>query len=154
VNLDPTHRFGSETRATIDATDTVRFLLGAAYTRSVYRSGPFAGNDVPVVSRWTGSSGVSWDIYKKWLTFDGIVRYASQRRLDADDLNTEPMLIPAHTTVDLRLGGQIDRFNWSIAVQNVFNVQYFDYGVVIFPANYLVYPLPGRAFLAKGSATF
>ena len=46
----------------IALSDTFRFKGGFAYTRAVFREGLFAGNDVPLVSRWTGSVGVSWDI--------------------------------------------------------------------------------------------
>ena len=35
--------------------DHVRFKGGFAYTRAVFREGLFAGNDVPLVSRWTGN---------------------------------------------------------------------------------------------------
>ena len=57
TNLDPTRRYGFENIAGWNATDALRFKAGLAYTRSVFREGPFAGNDVPLVSRWTGSGG-------------------------------------------------------------------------------------------------
>ena len=75
INLDPTRRYGSETMASLRVNERLRFKGGFAYTRAVFREGPLAGNDVPLVSTWTGSAGVSWDVLPKWLTFDGVVRY-------------------------------------------------------------------------------
>ena len=65
TNLDPTRRYGVENILTWRVSETLRFKGGLAYTRSKFREGPFAGNDVPLVSPWTGSAGVSWDIYQK-----------------------------------------------------------------------------------------
>jgi iron complex outermembrane recepter protein len=155
VNLDPTRRYGTETIATWQVSKTVRLKGGLAYTRSVFREGPFAGNDVPLVSRWTGSAGVSWDIYKKYLVFDGVVRMFGSRRMDNDSANTQP-LIPGKTLVDARIGGEYDKFIWSLSVQNVFNVNYFEYAIAstFTPGNYNAYPLPGRTVLAKAGVTW
>jgi iron complex outermembrane receptor protein len=155
VNLDPTHRYGTETIVTWQVSDTVRLKGGFAYTRSVFREGPFAGNDVPLVSRWTGSAGVSWDIYKKYLVFDGAVRMFGPRRMDNDSANTQA-LIPGKTLVDARIGGEYDKFIWSLSVQNVFNVNYFEYAIAstFTPGNYSAYPLPGRTVLAKVGVTW
>src|SRR3954447_10400635 len=128
VNLDPTRRYGVENIAGWNVTDALRFKGGLAYTRSVFREGPFAGNDVPLVSRWTGSAGVSWDIYAKYLTFDAVARIFGPRRMDNDSVNQQ-VLIPGHTIVDLRIGGEYEKFFWSFAVQNVFEVKYFEYAI-------------------------
>jgi iron complex outermembrane receptor protein len=162
LNLDPTRRYGVENIAGWNVTDTLRFKGGLAYTRSVFREGPFAGNDVPLVSRWTGSAGVSWDIYAKYLTFDAVARIFGPRRMDNDSVNQQ-VLIPGHTIVDLRIGGEYEKFFWSFAVQNVFDVKYFEYAisalsftVPVVPVfgTYNAYPLPGRTFLAKAGMTW
>ena len=161
INLDPTHRYGHETIASWRLTDQVRLKGGLAYTRAVFREGLFVGNDVPLVSRWTGNVGVSWDILPKWLTFDAVVRYVGDRRMDNDQSNLQP-LIPAHTTVDVRLGGEVDKFFWSMAVQNLFDVDYFDYAIASpFPFGagsqlntYNAYPQPGRTYLVRAGLTW
>jgi iron complex outermembrane receptor protein len=71
---------------------------------------------------------VGWDIRKKLLVLDVTARAWSARRMDDDQANIQP-LISANATVDVKLGGEIDRFFWSIAVQNLFNVSYFDYAI-------------------------
>ena len=128
TNLDPTRRHGSETSATYQVKEGLTLKGGVAYTRSVFREGPFNGHDVPLVSRWTANAGVSWDVWRKYLVLDAAVRYNGQRRMDNDQANFQPM-IPAFTTVDLRIGGEVDKMFWSFAVQNLFNVKYFDYAV-------------------------
>ncbi|MDR3468201.1 MAG: TonB-dependent receptor [Xanthobacteraceae bacterium] len=154
-NLDPTRRYGSETSASYRWNDAVQLHGGFAYTRAVYREGPFAGNDIPLVSRYTANAGVTWNIVQKYLVADATLRAWSSRRMDNDQLNFQPQ-IPANATVDLKLSGAYDRYFWSISVYNLFNAQYYDYAIAsastlgVFNA----YPLPGRSYLAKAGATF
>ncbi|THD66946.1 MAG: TonB-dependent receptor [Bradyrhizobium sp.] len=154
-NLDPTRRYGSETSATYRASDTLLFRGGFAYTRAVYREGPFVGNDVPLVSRYTASAGVSWNAWQKYLVVDATVRYWSRRRMDNDQSNDQP-LIPANATVDFKLSGAYDRYFWSLSINNVFNVLYYDYAVAsaFTPGVFSAYPLPGRTYMLKAGATF
>jgi len=157
TNLDPTRRYGFENMATLQLTDTVRLKATASYTRAVFRSGPFMGNDVPLVARWSGSAGMSWDLYGKYLVLDAVARFTGKRFLDGDEANAGQMMVPATTLVDLRLGGEIDKFFWSVSVQNLFDRKYFDYGLdQSFPGNQFVslYPLPGRTFMLRAGMTF
>jgi iron complex outermembrane receptor protein len=161
TNLDPTRRYGSETIASWQATETVRVRGGYAYTRAVFREGIFTGNDVPLVSRNTASVGVAWNIMDKRLVFDGVVRYVGSRRMDNDQTNVQP-LIPAFTVVDLRIGGEIEKFFWSLAVQNVFDNHYYDYAIASpFPFGFAsaigtfnAYPQPGRTFMVRAGARY
>ena len=89
VNLDPTRRYGSETSASLRVSDTVLLRGGMAYTRAVFREGPFAGNDVPLVSRYTASGGVTWNIWQNYLVADATVRGWSERFMDNDQANTQ-----------------------------------------------------------------
>ena len=155
INLDPTRRFGVENAATLRLSDSVRVKGGLSYTRSVFREGIYSGNDVPLVSRWTGNVGLNWDVYQKLVVLDTVLRYVGPRRMDNDQANFQP-LIRSHATVDIRLGGEYKNFFWSASVQNLFNVLYFDYAVASSATfgRYNAYPLPGRTFLVKAGATF
>jgi iron complex outermembrane receptor protein len=67
------------------------------------------------------------------------------------------MLIPSYTVVDVRLGGEIEQFYWSLSVQNLFNKLYFDYGLDgSFTGNqfFSVYPLPGRVVMGRLGVRF
>ena len=155
VNLDPTRRRGSETIAGFNITDAVVIKGGYAYTSAQFRDGPFRGNDVPLVAKHTGMAGVSWNIIDTRLTFDGIARFVGSARMDNDLRNLQPF-IPAHTVVDVRVGGKIDRISWSVAVQNVFNQLYFDYAIAsaFTLGTYNAYPLQGRTVLGKLALEF
>jgi iron complex outermembrane receptor protein len=155
VNLDPTRRYGSETSASLRVSDTLAFRGGVAYTRAVFREGAFAGNDVPLVSRYTASGGVTWNIWQNYLVFDATVRAWSERFMDNDQENIRRR-IPADATVDLKLSGAYDHFFWSVGVNNLFNALYYDYAVAstFTPGRFAAYPLPGRTFMVKAGATF
>jgi iron complex outermembrane recepter protein len=155
TNLDPTRRYGSETSATLRVTDAWLLRGGVAYTRAVFREGPFAGNDIPLVSRFTANGGVSWNIWQKYLVADATVRYWGTRRMDNDQANTQG-LIPANATVDFKLSGEYEHFFWSLSVNNVLNALYYDYAVAsaFTEGRFSAYPLPGRTYMVKAGATF
>lgn len=155
INLDPTRRIGVENAATWHLSEDLRLKGEVTYTRTTFRGGTYAGNDVPLVSRWTGSVGVSWNVYEKLAVFDAVLNYVGDRRMDNDQANFQPM-IPAHTTVDVRLGGEYQHLFWSVSVQNLFDSQYFDYAVASSSTygRYNAYPLPGRTYMVKAGGKF
>jgi len=116
----------------------------------VFTDGQFAGNDIPLISKWTANAGLTWNIWDKYVVYDATVRYAGQRRLDNDSTNVQP-LIPAHTLVDMRIGGEYKNAFWSLSVQNLFNDMYFDYGIASTATlgRYNAYPQPGRTVMAR-----
>lgn len=154
INLDPTRRYGSEAIGRFRLSDTVQLKAGVAYTRAVFREGVFAGNDIPLVARNTASVGVVWNVFDTRLVFTGDVRFIGSRRMDNDSRNLQP-LTPTYTLVDVRLGGDIDRYFWSVAVQNLFNADYFDYAIASAGTDafnigvFNAYPQPGRTFLLR-----
>jgi iron complex outermembrane receptor protein len=155
TNLDPTRRYGGETSSSIRLSDSLLLRSGAAYTRATFREGPFSGNDVPLVSRYTANAGVTWNVWQKYVVFDATARVWSSRFMDSDNANSQ-VKIPANGTVDVKLSGEIDQFFWSLSVINLFNAQYYDYAVAssFTPGRYGAYPLPGRTYLAKAGVTF
>jgi iron complex outermembrane receptor protein len=155
VNLDPTRRYGSETSASLRVSDSVTLRGGMAYTRAVFREGPFAGRDVPLVSQYTAMGGVTWNIWQNYLVFDATLRAWSERFMDNDQANTQ-LPIPGSATADLKLSGQYDRFFWSLSVNNLFNALYYDYAIAssFTPGRFSAYPLPGRTYMVKVGATF
>lgn len=155
TNLDPTRRVGWENTATYAVSQDLRLRGAATYTQATFLEGRYAGRDVPLVSRWSGTAGLSWDIAKKWATFDVIARMWGKRYMDNDQMNVQPT-IPANGTVDIRLGGEIDKFFWSAAVQNLFDVSYFDYAIASASTSgyFNAYPSPGRTFVLRAGASF
>jgi iron complex outermembrane receptor protein len=155
VNLDPTRRYGSETSASLRVSDSLLLRGGVAYTRAVFREGPFAGNDVPLVSHYTATAGITWNIWQNYLVADATLRAWSERFMDNDQLNTQRR-IPADATVDFKLSGAYEHFFWSIGVNNLLNALYYDYAIAssFTPGRFSAYPLPGRTYMVKAGATF
>jgi iron complex outermembrane receptor protein len=155
LNLDPTRRYGSETSASLRVSDSVLLRGGMAYTRAIFREGPFAGNDIPLVSRFTANAGVTWNVWQRYLVVDATLRGWSDRRMDNDQSNRQS-LIPANATIDLKLSGEYQRFFWSLGVNNVLNALYYDYAIAsaFTDGRFSAYPLPGRTYMVKAGATF
>ena len=155
VNLDPTRRYGSETSASLRISDSVLLRGGVAYTRAVFREGQYAGKDVPLVSRYTASGGVTWNIWQNYLVADATVRTWSERVMDNDQKNSQRR-IPADATVDFKLSGAYEHFFWSLSVNNVLNALYYDYAIAstFTDGRFSAYPLPGRTYMVKAGATF
>ena len=155
TNLDPTRRYGSETSLSYRVNDALLLRSGVAYTRAVFREGVWAGNDVPLVSRYTASAGVTWNIWQNYLVLDATARFWSERRMDNDQAGTQKP-IPANGTIDLKLSGQYERYFWSLSVNNALNALYYDYAIAstFTDGRFSAYPLPGRTYLLKAGATF
>lgn len=150
LNLDPTRRTGIEASAGAKLTDRVSLKASGAYTKAEFREGANAGNDVPLVSRWTGNLGLAWDVVPRFLIADLTLRYSGERRFDNDQANFQPM-IPAYSVVDLRIAGAIEALRWSLAINNLFDADYFDYGIASETTfgTYNAYPQPGRTVMFK-----
>ena len=156
INLDPTRRYGAETATSLRLSDTLLVRGGAAYIRAVFRDGPFKGNDVPLVSRFTASGGVTWNVWERYFVVDATMRYWGDRYMDNDQVNRRGPLIPANATVDFKLSGEYQRFFWSLSVSNLFNALYYDYAIAstFTDGRFNAYPLPGRTYMVKVGATF
>ena len=111
--------------------------------------------DVPLVSRYTASGGVTWNIWQNYLVLDATVRAWSERFMDNDQANTQRP-IPASATVDFKLSGEYEHFFWSISANNLLNALYYDYAIAssFTAGRFSAYPLPGRTYLVKAGATF
>ena len=155
TNLDPTRRYGSETSLSYRVNEALLLRSGVAYTRAVFREGIWAGNDVPLVSRYTASAGVTWNIWQDYVVLDATARFWSERRMDNDQAGTQKP-IPANGTIDLKLGGRYERYFWSVSVNNMLNALYYDYAIAstFTDGRFSAYPLPGRTYLLKAGATF
>jgi len=155
VNLDPTQRIGWENSATYQLSDDVRLRAGVAYIRATFREGQFAGKEIPLVAPWSGYTGLTWDIVKKLLVLDVTATFWSDRRMDNDQANVQPV-IPANATMNVKLGGEWKQLFWSAAVLNLFNTNYYDYAIAsAFTQGFFsAYPQPTRTVVLRAGATF
>lgn len=155
VNLGRTRRYGVENSLDWQVSRAVHAAAGLSYTRAQFTSGPWNGNDVPLVSKWTGYGGLTWKLPGGRAVLDADVLYVGSRRFDNDQANVQP-LIPAHTLVDVGVRGAIGMLRYSLAVQNLFDRKYFDYGVASTAAYgvYNAYPMPGRSIKGRIGVRF
>ena len=73
--------------------------------------------------------------------------YYSSQYLDNDEANSLGVKIPAYTVSDIKLDHTIGHWTFAVAVNNVFDEDYYTYGVRsnFTPDRYAAYPLPGRS---------
>jgi len=147
-NLDPTRRHGFNLSVATALMAHVRLSADYAYTRAEFRDGPFAGNEVPLVPQHTAALTLHW---KPQPSTDVALagRYVGSKYFDSDETNDFSQKIPAYEVLDLRLTETLERWRFQAAVYNIFNKQFFDYGVrsTSNTTSYAAYPMPGRNFM-------
>lgn len=134
--------------------------LGAAYAytdarflEGVLPGSPFAigtnlsiaGKHVPLVPENKLNLSAVWDIDAR-TRLSGALTAVSSQFMDNDEPNTLGTKIPAYTVVDLKLAHRFDWGRIALAVNNLFDEDYYSYAVrSAFTTDlYSVYPLPGR----------
>ncbi|HKO88542.1 MAG TPA: TonB-dependent receptor [Burkholderiales bacterium] len=133
VNLPPTQRRGVELTANWSATP--KFEIGGTlrYTQARFRSGTFGGIqmgdlEIPLVPRWTASLHASWQFIEDTrLSIDYL--YVGTQRYDNDQANMFPRM-PAYDVVDVRLTHQLRQWLFAATVSNLFDSDYYSYGIV------------------------
>jgi iron complex outermembrane receptor protein len=148
VNLAPTERRGVEADSSYRITQTLRLKASMAFTDATFVSGPYSGNQVPQVARWTGNLGASWEAVKDYLLVDGDLRGIGPKRLGDDMANTQPK-VPGHALVDIKLHGRIEEADWSLTMNNLLDKHYYDLGYTVAGYANSLYPMPGRTILGK-----
>lgn len=144
ANFDPTRRRGVELDARHALTKTVALRVNAAVRQATFRSGPYAGSDVPLVPGRTLAVRGDWTPAAGHRVSGG-VNWVSSQHPDFDNACT----MPAYTTADARYAYQWQKVEVSLAVTNLFDRKYFTQafgcsaGVTA-----AVYPEPGRAVTA------
>ena len=145
-NLEPTKRYGLEHSLKYQLSRNILTKFNYTYTRSKFRQGTFAGNDVPLVPKHTASLGFEWDI-KTGMLLSTTANFIGKKRFDNDQTNTYQH-IPSYTTVDVMLSTKNNK-GWHIdaRINNLFNSKAFDYAIRAVGANrHNAYPLPERNF--------
>jgi iron complex outermembrane receptor protein len=135
---------------------TFQLSAGYAYTDAKFKEGtlaggpavigtdmPIGGKTVPLVPEQKLNLAFSWDLAPRTRLSGALTAVGDQYR-DNDEPNTLSK-IPAYEVVDLKLA---QRFSWgrlSLAVNNLFNQDYYTYSArsQFVADRYSVYPLPG-----------
>ena len=153
-NLEPTKRRGVEAGADIVLSRTVGLDLGVAWTRATFREGMNAGNDLPLVSKWTGSAALRWDFRPAW-TLTTTITAVGPRRMENDDDARGPM-IAGHGLVDMKVATRQGAWTFAGQLNNLTDATYYNYAVRSSTEidTYNAYPLPGRSWKVEAGLRF
>jgi iron complex outermembrane receptor protein len=150
VNLPPTERQGLE----VDVSGRLgrRFDVAASYTyaEAEFREGTMngvdvTGNTVPLVPRHRASATLGF-LLAQHTRLSATAVYTGEQYFDGDEANDFGQKMPDYTTVDLRLAHETGPWTLSAAVYNLFDEEYFSYGVrsQFTPGLFNAYPAPER----------
>lgn len=144
MNLQPTRHQGLELSGDWAITPDVKLTGNALWQQAIFRSGVYggtnlAGKRIPVVPKRIFNLGVHWQINAETdVSLSG--RYVSERIADDDQKNTASRRLPSYRLLDLKLGQRYRDWSWQLAVNNLQNRKYVEYG-----GAYGIYPSPTRS---------
>jgi iron complex outermembrane receptor protein len=144
VNFDPTRRQGLE----IDARQRLAANLGLRVNANVrdakFRSGPYAGREVPLVPRRTLAVRAEWSPAAQH-HLSGGVQWVSSQHPDFDNACT----MPSYTTADIRYAYDWKQAELSVGVTNLFDRKYYTQAFACAGGQATsIYPEAGRAVTA------
>lgn len=155
VNLSPTRRYGLELDLSKALTDYLNASVSYTYTVAKFREGTFNGvdvngNKIPLVPTHRATAAIDARLGER-TRFNIAARYTGEQYFDNDESNTFGQKMPAYTVVDLRLSHSIDNWTFSLAVNNLFDKDYFSYAIrsLSTPGVYNAYPQPERNYFAS-----
>lgn len=157
-NLPPTRRRGVEIDARWRLTGALDAFANYTHTVAEFRAGsfggvPVAGNEVPLVPRHAANAGLGWAFAPR-TRLDAVVRHVGEQRFDGDEINTFGRKIPAYTVIDVKLMHETGGWLMSAAVNNLFNEQYFSYGVFTGFPTFSALPAPERSIFVSAQYAF
>jgi iron complex outermembrane receptor protein len=148
LNLSPTRRRGAELEAAWRAMPSLELRGSLGLLEATFRSGIFGGVDVagkrvPLVPRAIATAGLSWTFASR-SRFNANARYVGPQRYDNDQANVFREQ-PAYTLVDVKLEHRVGRADLGLEVRNLFDKQYYSYGIWNGANSFFAYPQPERA---------
>lgn len=145
VNFDPTRRQGLEAELDWRIAERFRAKLAYAYTDAEFRSGPYAGNRVPLVPRHKATLQLVWDGGRAG-RYGAFLNHVGARRYSGDFGNLRGML-GAYSTLDLMASWDLKPWTVTARLLNAFDRRYAPYaGYSPWIADHYYYPADGRSF--------
>jgi iron complex outermembrane receptor protein len=146
VNFDPTRRQGLEVDWQHQASASLTVNVHAAWRQATFRSGPYAGNDVPLAPRRTATVRADWTPAAGH-RLSGGVNWVSSQHPDYANACT----MPSYTTADARYAWQFHpRAEFAVGVANLFDRQFYTQAFACAAGQPTsIYPEAGRRFTAS-----
>ena len=133
MNLSPTQRRGLELEGKLALSETLDVSGRYAHTTARFRSGFYggtdvSGNDVPMVPEDRIGLLLGWQpIPTTRLTVN--INYVGDQHYDNDQVNRFRAM-PSYTITDIKLSHEIGPWRLSAGVNNLFDKEYYSYGIV------------------------
>lgn len=146
TNVDPTRRQGLETELDWRIAAPLKAKFSYAYTDTEFRSGPYAGREVPLAPRHKTSTQLVWDSGATGI-YSAVANHVGTRRYSGDFANAHGTLA-GHTTVDLQGVWHLIK-PWTVTARllNAFDKRYAPYaGYSPWITDHYYYPADGRSF--------
>ena len=150
VNFDPTRRQGLELELSHAVSKTVNLRANAALRKASFRSGAYAGKDIPLTPRQTLAIQADWQLADAHKLSGGI-NWVGEQHPDFSNACT----MSAYTTLDARYAYKFKNAELSLGVGNLADRKYYTQafscaaGVVSG-----IYPEAGRTFTAALRVNF
>ena len=153
INLSPTRRRGLEVEGAWRATDVLDLRVSFALQRAQFRSGVYggvdvSGKDVPLVPRALATVGASWPLGAE-RRFNLNARYVGEQRYDNDQSNAFGRRMPDYALVDAKLEQRVGKVTLALEVRNLFDKDYYSYGIQTTATSFSAYPQTGRTLYAS-----
>lgn len=144
-NIDKTKHYGAEAGFSAKISDTISTFGSLTYSEAKFSSGPFDGNHIPMVPRFTASLGADFRPIKELLlAMKGT--WIGKRYLENDVTNNLDQL-ESSFVLDSKVSYTYKNITAYIGINNLLNKKYSDYGAHSSFANYeKFYPAPERNF--------
>ena len=143
-NLDKTRHYGVETGFSASLTDAVSAFGNLTYTDATFESGPYDGNHIQLVPRFSASIGADYRFLKSFL-FAANANWVGEKYLDNDVQNSYDKA-ESYTVVNAKLSYIYKSITAYAGVNNIFNDKFSEYSIVGSGGNKNFYPAPERNF--------
>ncbi len=143
-NLDKTRHYGAEAGFTAAITDAVNVFGSLTYADAKFKSGPYDGNHIQLVPRYSASIGADYRFLKAFL-LSANANWVGKKYLDNDVMNTYDKA-ESYTVVNAKLSYTYKSVTAYVGVNNILGEKYSEYSIVGFGGNKNFYPAPERNF--------
>ena len=143
-NLDKTRHTGLETGVTAAVTDNISVFGNFTYTDVTFKSGPYDGNHIMLVPQYTASFGGDIRFLKSFLLAAN-ANWIGKKYLDNDVLNDFDKM-ESYIVVNARLSYMYKGLTAYIGVNNIFDEEFSEFGIVGSTGMKNFYPAPERNF--------
>jgi iron complex outermembrane receptor protein len=124
INLDPTKRQGVELSVRQQLTNTLDIFGFATYKKSKFVEGTYSGKAIPLAPNKIYSLRGNWKFASHQSLSTNII-YTDSQQIGSDFSNSYSM--PSYTVTDLYYQYKMPKWEFQLAVKNVFNKDYYSY---------------------------